>query len=102
MSVSQKAIRAYKAANYDRLELSLPRGAKSQLKEISRAAGVSLNRYILEAVEARAGIPLALGEDLPQIAAARAERRGGAEGGASPEQAAADDPEQPGQDDRES
>ena len=100
MSYTPQAVNDYIKNKYDRVSVVLPAGARAKLQQLAREAGISVNRYILEAVEARAGVPLALGEDLPQIAAARArkaaEQRGpGAQGAEQPqitEQAAGDDP----------
>ena len=99
MSYTPQAVNDYIKNKYDRVSVVLPAGARAKLQQLAREAGISVNRYILEAVEARAGVPLALGADLPQIAAARArkaEQRGpGAQGAEQPqitEQAAGDDP----------
>ena len=51
--------------NYDAIIVSVQRGAKEQLKALAQDAGVSLNRYILEAVEARSGLKLTLDNALP-------------------------------------
>lgn len=58
----------YKRRNYDTLLLQMPKGAKDQIKEIASAAGVSVSRYILEAVEEKCGLPLTLDNALPWIA----------------------------------
>ena len=109
MSISQKAIRKYKETNYDRLELAVPKGARDTIKALAAAAGVSVNRYVLESIEARAGVPLALGEGLPAIVAARekraeqnSEKRSSATEQRGAEQPGAEqrDAEQPGQNDR--
>lgn len=102
MAISYKANNRARKKLYDRVEIILPAGSREQLRALADSDGVTLSRYVVRALERVSGLSLELGEQPPQIAAARAERRGGAEGGASPEQAAADDPEQPGQDDRES
>lgn len=43
----------YIAENYDRICLVVPKGKKSAIKEAAKAAGQSMNAYILEAVEKR-------------------------------------------------
>lgn len=99
MAYTPKSVNEYNKRKYDRINVVVPVGARETLRELAREAGISVNRYILEAVEVRAGVPLTLGEDLPQIAAARArkaEQRGpgaqGAEQAQITEQAAGDDP----------
>ena len=57
----------YARRNYDRMLLVLPLGAKEQLKELSAEQGVSVNRYILEAVEQRSGLKLTLDNGLPWV-----------------------------------
>ena len=56
---------AYKQRAYDRLNVQMPKGTREQLREVAKAAGVSVNRYILEAVEARSGLKLTLDNALP-------------------------------------
>ena len=60
-----KANRTYNLKAYDRKEVNFPKGTLEQLKQAAAAAGVSVNRYILEAVEARSGIKLTLDGDFP-------------------------------------
>lgn len=80
MATSYKSVNKYRKKNYDRLEVILPAGSKDQLKQLAAAAGVTVSRYIVEAIEARTGLSLQLGDVPPELAAARAA-----------EQAAADD-----------
>lgn len=68
----------YKKRKYDRIELVVAQGVKDQLRQLAAAAGVSVNRYILEAVEARAGVPVTLGEELEKISAGRRSAAAGA------------------------
>ena len=83
--VSNSAIMEYKKRKYDRIELVVAQGVKDQLRQLAAAAGVSINRYILEAVEARAGVPVTLGEELEKISAGRRPaRRGGGRGAGGP------------------
>lgn len=60
-----KANRKYMENAYDRKMVYFPAGTMEQLNGAAAAAGVSLNRYILEAVEARSGIKLTLDGDFP-------------------------------------
>ena len=55
-----KANRKYMEKAYDRKMVYFPAGMLEQLNGAAAAAGVSLNRYILEAVEARSGLKLTL------------------------------------------
>lgn len=41
----------YIAENYDRINMTMPKGIKAAIKEAAQAAGKSVNAYILEAVE---------------------------------------------------
>jgi len=45
---------------YDAFLVSMPKGKKAELRALADAEGMSLNRYILEAVEARSGLKLTL------------------------------------------
>ena len=63
-SARVKANRKYMEKSYDRKMVYFPAGTMEQLNSAA-AAGVSLNRYILEAVEARSGIKLTLDGDFP-------------------------------------
>ena len=40
----------YNRQNYDRIGLMAPKGRKDEIKEAAKAAGMSLNEYILTAV----------------------------------------------------
>ena len=42
----QKAVHKYVKNNYDRLELSVPKGEKEKIKKAAIAAGQSVNNYI--------------------------------------------------------
>ncbi len=46
----QKAVHKYVKANYDRIELSVPKGQKEVIKAHAEAHGQSVNGYIVEAV----------------------------------------------------
>lgn len=43
----------YISENYDRICFVVPKGKKATIKEAARAAGQSMNAYILESVEKR-------------------------------------------------
>lgn len=57
----------YQKQKYDSRNIRFPRGAIEQLTALAEAEGVSLNRYILEAVEQRSGLKLTLDGTLPWI-----------------------------------
>ena len=50
----------YKKRAYDSKLISFPKGAIEQLTVLADAEGVSLSRYIVEAVEQRSGLHLTL------------------------------------------
>lgn len=60
-----KALQNYAKQNYERLIIQVPKGMKDELKEQADAAGISINRYVLEAVEQRSGLKLTLDGVLP-------------------------------------
>ena len=45
----------YTRQNYDRFSLTAPKGRKDEIKEAAKAAGMSLNEYILAAVAEKMG-----------------------------------------------
>ena len=49
----QRAVHKYVKNNYDRLELSVPKGEKVTIQQAAKQAGQSVNAYIYEAVCAR-------------------------------------------------
>ena len=55
----------YNRKSYDTLLLVMPKGAREQIKQKAAADGISVNRYILEALEARSGLQLVLDGDFP-------------------------------------
>lgn len=65
MSRRSEANNRFDAKNYDRISVIIPKGAKDLLKEKAAAEGLSVNRYILEAVEQRSGLKLSLDGVLP-------------------------------------
>lgn len=57
--------RAYEQRNYARVVLLVPKDAKEEIRALAKAEGVSVNRYILEAIEQRSGLHLTLDNALP-------------------------------------
>lgn len=54
MSVSKAHIKAtakYNANNYDRIEIKVKKGEKAVLQEAAAVKGLSLNAYVLAAIE---------------------------------------------------
>lgn len=49
----QRATNKYKKANYDRMELVVPKGRKEEIKAAAAAAGESANAFINGAIDAR-------------------------------------------------
>ncbi len=43
----------YNRQNYDRINLMTPKGRKDEIKAAAKAAGMSMNEYILAAVAAK-------------------------------------------------
>lgn len=41
----------YRDKNYDRMELAVPKGMKTRIREIAKETGMSVNAYIVEAVK---------------------------------------------------
>lgn len=50
-SAATAAKNKYRDKNYDRMELSVPKGMKKRIDEICRQQGVSKNSYVVEAVK---------------------------------------------------
>ena len=46
----QRAVHKYVKANYDRLELTVPRGRKAEIKEHAESMGESVNAFINRAI----------------------------------------------------
>lgn len=55
----------YAKANYYRLPLLIPIEARDALKRCADEAGMSMNRYILTAVEEKTGLKLTLDKEKP-------------------------------------
>ena len=49
----QKAVHKYVKKNYDRLELTVPKGQKDIIKAAAENAGESLNTYVRNAINQR-------------------------------------------------
>lgn len=49
----QKAVNKYVKNNYDRINVTLPKGKKADIQQAAAAAGESVNTYIKEAIERR-------------------------------------------------
>lgn len=47
----KRAVAKYNAANYERIELRVPRGKKAELQEYAQAHGESLNAFINRAID---------------------------------------------------
>lgn len=47
----QKAVHKYVKANYDRQELTMPKGKKDQIKAHAEARGESVNAFINRAID---------------------------------------------------
>lgn len=49
----QRAVHKYVKANYDRLELTVPRGRKAEIKEHAESMGESVNAFINRAINSQ-------------------------------------------------
>ena len=47
----QKAVHKYVKANYDRMELTVPKGRKDEIKAHAESRGQSVNGFIIAAVD---------------------------------------------------
>ena len=47
----QKAVNKYMAANYDRINLTVPKGKREEIKEFAAAQGESVNSFIARLIE---------------------------------------------------
>lgn len=43
----------FNKANYDRMEVNMPKGKKAVIKEVAKAAGQSVSEYINQAIDER-------------------------------------------------
>ena len=74
---SVKAIAEYNKNNYDRLAVVVPKGGAEQIKAAAASENKSTNRYILEAIEAKSGLRLAMDSARSFAAVARGYSQGG-------------------------
>lgn len=49
----QKAVNKYMSANYDRINLTVPKGKKEEIGTAAKKAGQSVNAYINQAINER-------------------------------------------------
>lgn len=49
----RRAVAKYNAANYDRIEIKVPKGEKEKISQAAAAAGQSVNAYIGQAINER-------------------------------------------------
>ena len=47
----QKAVNKYISANYDRINVTVPKGKKDEYKAIAQAQGKSLNKFLIDCIE---------------------------------------------------
>ncbi len=52
----QKAVHKYVKANYDRIEITVPKGQKATVEAAAKSAGESVNLYTQRALLARMGL----------------------------------------------
>lgn len=45
----------YNKKNYDRIEITVPKGRKAVIKEAAQAAGQSVNEFITQAIDEKMG-----------------------------------------------
>ena len=50
---AQKAVNKYIKNNYDRINLTIPKGKKEEYKRIAESEGKSLNQFIIDAINER-------------------------------------------------
>ena len=70
----QKAVAKYIKANYDRVEIKIPKGQKATVEAAAKEAGESVNQYAQKALLARMGL-----EEWPEIGAVPEEEGAGDE-----------------------
>ena len=49
----QKAVNKYVKNNYDRINVTIPKGKKAEIQKAAEAAGESVNNYIRSAIDMR-------------------------------------------------
>lgn len=50
---NQKAVNKYVKNNYDRINVTLPKGKRAEIQSYADAMGMSTNAYIIQAIETR-------------------------------------------------
>jgi len=50
---NQRAVNKYVKNNYDRLNITVPKGRKEEIQDYAAAVGQSLNGYVVQAVDER-------------------------------------------------
>lgn len=76
----QRAVHKYVKDNYDRIELTVPKGRKAELKALADSRGQSVNAFVNEAIDAAvSGCTAQTGGDTPLTARALTEARSAAE-----------------------
>lgn len=50
---AQKAVHKYVRENYDRINITVPKGRKAAIQAIADVAGQSINGYVVQAVDER-------------------------------------------------
>lgn len=50
---NQRAVNKYVKTNYDRINVTMPKGQREIIKAAAAAAGESVNSYIVKAIEER-------------------------------------------------
>lgn len=76
----QRAVHKYVKDNYDRIELTVPKGRKAELKALADSRGQSVNAFVNEAIDAAVcGCAAQMGGDALLTAKALAEARSAAE-----------------------
>ena len=48
----QKAVNKYMAANYDRVNVTMPKGKKAEIQALAESRGQSVNAFVNEAIDA--------------------------------------------------
>ena len=54
-AAQRKAVGKYEKENYDKVLVRMPKGKREEIKAAADLAGVSLNAFIMEAIEKRIG-----------------------------------------------
>ena len=68
------SVNRYISKNYDRINVTIPKGGREQIKRLAEENGESVNRFILKCIEAQTGISLTLDGELPYKRAEQPEK----------------------------